>query len=181
MGEYFRFHVQLVGVKPPIFRRFLLTTTASFHDLHSAIQVACGWENAHLFAFRPTDRDTAAIAGVPDDSGMGPPDPNAKKVPLTKWFSLTGFRTCVYEYDFGDGWMHDVKLETIEQHDGTWKRRLLDGARAFPPEDCGGLPGYENCIAALATGNDPDQMLEWLGKWMPEHFDQVRTRRRFDK
>ena len=184
MGEYFRFRVQLVGVKPPIFRRFLLTTKATFHDLHDAIQAACGWEDAHLYAFRPSARGDA-IAGVPDNSGMGSADPNGKKVPLTKWFSLTGNKTCIYEYDFGDGWLHDIKLETLEQHDGAWKRRLLDGARAFPPEDCGGLHGYENCVA-LAAGNDDvdadaDELREWLGDWEPELFDMVRTKRRFDR
>lgn len=180
MGEYFRFHVQLVGVKPPIFRRFLLDTKATFHDLHMAIQAACGWENAHLYAFRPSARGDA-IAGLAGDEGYGPLDPNTKKVPLSKWFSLKGNKACIYEYDFGDGWLHEVKLETVEQQDGTWKRSLLDGARAFPPEDCGGISGYEGCVQVSTTGDDPDGIAEWLGDWNPEHFDQVRTKRRFDK
>lgn len=180
MGEYFRFKVQLVGVKPPVFRRFLLTTKASFADLHMTIQTACGWENAHLYAFRVSARG-ASIAGVPDKSGMGPSDPDARKVPLTKWFSLTGKRSCVYEYDFGDGWVHDVTLETIEQHDGTWSRRLLDGARAFPPEDCGGLGGYDNCVETAIGDGDPHELKEWLGDWNPEHFNLIATKRKFDQ
>jgi len=180
MGAYFRFRVRLVGVKPPIFRRFLLTTRATFDDLHLAIQDACGWDNDHLYGFRKTARGPA-IAGVPDDSSMGSSDPDATKVSLASWFSLTGNRACVYEYDFGDGWLHDVKLETVEQHDGTWRRRLLDGARAFPPEDCGGLGGYDGCVDVVTTGEDPNQLAEWLSNWKPENFDQVGTKRRFDK
>lgn len=180
MGEYFRFEVQLVGAKPPVFRRFLLTTNASFADLHACIQTACGWEDAHLYCFRESARGPS-IAGIPDDSGMGPSDPNAKKVPLTKWFALTGKKSCVYEYDFGDGWLHDVTLETVEQHDGSWKRRLLDGARAFPPEDCGGLGGYEDCVATAGSDDDPHELKEWLGDWDPEHFKLVATKRRFDR
>jgi len=180
MGDYYRFRVQLVGVKPPIFRRFLLTTSATFHDLHMAIQGACGWQNSHLYTFKPSQIGDS-IAGVPDTEGIGPSDPNAKKVKLTTWFSLTGNKTCCYEYDYGDSWLHEVKLETIEKHDGAFKRRLLDGARSFPPEDCGGLGGYENCIEVAAGGDDADELREWLGDWKPEHLDLAATKRRFDK
>ena len=44
---------------------------------------------------------------------------------IAKWFALSGTKDCSYQYDFGDAWNHDFTLETIEQHDGTWKRRLL--------------------------------------------------------
>jgi hypothetical protein len=79
--------------------------------------------------------------------------------------------------------MHDVLLEGIEQHDGKWKRRLLDGARAFPPEDCGGIGGYENCLqaATIGDGEDAEELAGWLGDWEPEHFDQIGTKRRFDR
>jgi len=179
MGDYYRFRVQLAGVKPPIFRRFLLKASATFHDLHMAIQTACGWENGHLFAFRPSARGES-LAGIPDPDGFEPPEPNAKKVKLATWFSLTGNKDCCYEYDFGDSWLHDVRLETIEKHDGAFKRRLLDGARSFPPEDCGGLGGYDNCLAVAAGSDGDDELREWLGDWDPENFDLVGTKRRFD-
>ena len=180
MGEFFRFRVQLVGVKPPVFRRFLLTTKATFHQLHEAIQAACGWGDCHLFAFRHK-ANGPAIAGIPDNHGFGQADPDAKNLPLTKWFSMADKTSCVYEYDFGDGWLHDVKLEAIEQHDDKGARRLLEGARAFPPEDCGGLAGYEACVEVAAGGDDPDDLGEWLGNWNPEHFDMVGTKRKFDR
>lgn len=180
MGEFFRFHVQLVGAKPPVFRRFLLHSKATFYDLHDAIQIACGWEDCHLFAFRASERGES-LAGIPDPDGLGPIDPDAKKVPLTKWFSLTGNKSCIYEYDFGDGWLHTVKLETVEQHDGRFKRRLLDGARSFPPEDCGGIHGYAECVELATTGEGDAEQKEWLGEWDPEHFDQIGVKRKFDK
>ena len=48
------------------------------------------------------------------------------------------------------------------------------GARACPPEDCGGPSGYDNLLAAI---RDPDHeehesVLEWLGgRFDPERFD----------
>jgi len=131
MSDHFRFRVQLVGVKPPIFRRFLLTTRATFHDLHMAIRDVCGWESAHIFSFRPSMRGET-IAGVPDDIGMGPSDPNAKKVPLAKCFSLTGSKTCVYEYDFGDGWMHVRRRLDARRQAGDHRaaRRHLEASAA---------------------------------------------------
>ncbi|MBZ0150815.1 MAG: plasmid pRiA4b ORF-3 family protein [Planctomycetes bacterium] len=183
MADFFRFRVQLVGAKPPIFRQFLIDAGATFLDLHDAIQRACGWEDAHLFLFREPKGKT--IAGLPDDGGFGdpdaPPEPDAEMVKLASWFSITKNKRCVYEYDFGDGWQHDVTLETIEHHDEKMKRRLLDGARAFPPEDCGGLGGYENCVEVVNTGIDPEGLGEWLGRWKPENFNLVATKRRFDK
>ena len=84
-------------------------------------------------------------------------------------------------YDFGDHWVHDVTVETIEKHDTAFKRRLLDGARSFPREDCGGLPGYLDCVEVVATGEDPNELREWIGDWDPEQFDLAKVKRRFDK
>lgn len=179
MGEYFRFRVQLVGAVPPIYRQFLINADATFHDLHDAIQDACGWEHAHLFAFR--NRRGEPIAGAPEEDGFGDDEPDAQKVKLASWFSITKNKRCVYEYDFGDSWQHEVTLEAIEPHDGKWTRRLLGGARAFPPEDCGGLGGYEACVQVATTGNDPEELGEWLGKWKPEHFNLAATKRKFDR
>jgi len=87
--------------------------------------------------------------------------------------------------------MHDVELEAIEQHPETFVHKLLDGARAFPPEDCGGVPGYQRCCQALEPGRartaggaeemqERQELLEWLGSWRPERFDLEATRERFD-
>ncbi|MGH8897220.1 MAG: IS1096 element passenger TnpR family protein [Egibacteraceae bacterium] len=55
-------------------------------------------------------------------------------------------------------------------------RRLLDGGRAFPPEDCGGLWGYEKCVRVACGGEDPEGRREWLGDdWDPEVFDLEST------
>lgn len=186
MPRYYSFEVALVGVKPPAWRAFLLRDTAMFHELHEAIQDACGWEDSHLFQFRAALRGPA-IAGVRDTSGMGVRTPDAKRTAIKNYFGSEVGSRCVYEYDFGDGWTHDVVLTAIEERDGKAKRILLGGERAFPPEDCGGLPGYERCVAA-ATGKgwtkdmgDRADVTEWLGSWTPDAFDLVATKKAFDR
>jgi hypothetical protein len=103
MPDYYEFDVRLQHIEPTIWRRFQLPTDASFLDLHYAIQAACGWDNAHLYAFRTTRGRT--IAGIPMDT-WGTPDPDAAEVRLSTFFS--GSPKCIYEYDFGDSWLHDV-------------------------------------------------------------------------
>jgi Plasmid pRiA4b ORF-3-like protein/Domain of unknown function (DUF6398)/SEC-C motif len=184
-GTY-EFDVRLTGVSPTVWRRFRLDASGTFADLHRAIQGACGWEGAHLFRF--TTPNGAAIAGSAFDDGFGDVEPAAHTVPLGHHFAMED--RCIYEYDFGDSWIHDVTVVDRSAAPATFVRQLVDGDRAFPPEDCGGLPGYEQCVA-LATGqddlrehygpHDPDDLREWLGGWDPEAFDREQIARRFDQ
>ena len=78
---------------------------------------------------------------------------------------LAGMRA-QYEYDFGDGWEHDVELEAVGLRVPSAKYpRCLAGERACPPEDCGGPPGYERLLEILANPahEEYDEMLEWVG------------------
>lgn len=178
---FYRFHVQILGIKPPIYRRFHLRSTATFQDLHLAIQDAFGWSQSHMFVFQDERRGGAPIAGMPDSGNdLEPDDPNAKTLKLASWFRA-GQKRCFYIYDFGDDWTHEVKLEGMNEIPGVGKRMLLDGARACPPEDCGGLPGYEECVEVATTGRDQDGRKEWLGDWQPEEFNLAKKKVRFDR
>lgn len=95
----------------------------------------------------------------------------------------------------GDGWEHEVVLKGVVELPERFKRRLVGGARAFPPEDCGGIPGYEECCEAVRLSDEELADLEkrdpetweamqdrrgWVGDWDPERFDLEATRRWFD-
>ena len=146
MPNYLEVEVSLEHITPRIWRRFLIRDRATFLDLHHAIQHACGWEDTHLFAFR--DADGAVVAGMPNDIGFGPPDPDAAKVRAGDY--LRRRWSVLYEYDFGDSWQHMVELKEVVASAEKFIRRLLDGARVFPPEDCGGMPGYEDLLAVAS-------------------------------
>ena len=82
-----------------------------------------------------------------------------------------------YEYDFGDSWMHTITLEKILSNDDNSGHlpRCIEGERAAPPEDCGGIPGYENLLKILSDPENPqyDEMLERLAidEFDPAYFD----------
>lgn len=136
-----------------------------------------GWDDTHLHVFRITDRVTRAKAdiGLPDEEaspGTSPVLPGWK-VPVMAYLTQPGSRAR-YEYDFGDGWEHAVVLERVSpgKPKATYPR-CVDGARACPPEDSGGPPGYEALLRVLADPRDPEhhEMLEWLGgDFDPEEF-----------
>ncbi|MFQ5506477.1 MAG: SEC-C metal-binding domain-containing protein, partial [Planctomycetota bacterium] len=176
---YSRFRVMLVDAAPAIWRRSLLQSRASFYDLHEAIQ-ACGWTNSHMWHF--VDHSAAVIAGIPNDFGFGDPEPEAALVPLTAYFKQAG-DDCVYMYDFGDGWEHEIVLECVGQLVEGFDRVLLDGAMPFPPEGCGGIPGCARLRKYLETGEDPWDDAESLGEWARglrlDGLDLDRVRRLF--
>jgi hypothetical protein len=207
MPGYLDLEVSLVGVEPRIWRRLLMSPKATFGDLHQAIQDACGWLDYHLYEFLE-----ASVAGKKLDSSMQvkceviarsehaePFDeedvaPLAGELPLGSYFSEAGDR-CFYVYDFGDYWEHLVELKQVEDRPDTFARHLVGGARAFPPEDCGSLPGYEECCEAFAVSDeelmrlkkdDPEMWdeiesrKEWMGDWDPERFDLEAMRTEFD-
>ncbi len=185
---FYAFEVSLRGTVPRIWRSFLLRKSATFQDLHEAIQDACGWDNEHLFQFRASKRGSV-IAGVPDHSGFAARVPDAEQVPLAGDVGVKRGLWCLYEYDFGDGWIHEVVLNDVVERDGRAKRVLTGGERAFPPEDSGGIPSFSRCVAAAtgegwksSMGNEAEraELVGWLDGWKPDEFDLVATKRAFD-
>lgn len=188
MSSYFEFEVSLLEVKPRIWRRFLLRTSSSFHELHDAIQRACGWANYHLYAFRSVDKSAKFAVSPHDEQEFGEVFPYATGVPLRRHLDGVGDK-CIYEYDYGDGWEHLVEVVGLTSVPGQLRRKLVGGARAFPPEDCGGPHGYYECLEAFRItpeelarlDEDTREILvsrrRWFGDWDPERFDFEATAR----
>jgi hypothetical protein len=177
MGSYYVIEVSLKGITPRVWRRFMITTDATFVDLHEAIQDACGWQNCHLFQFKDSkDRVLAELPGDEDDET----GPDAMITRIDKTFGSKKGKVVQYLYDLGDFWDHEVKCIAVDlKWPETFGRRLLAGQRAFPPEDSGGLGGYEDCVE-IATGKRKDpERLEWLEEWHPEKFDFKESERLF--
>ncbi len=175
--DVLQIRISLVGVVPPIWRRIQIPSTYSFWDLHVAIQDAMGWLDYHLHAFRIPDlrQGTLAEIGIPDD------EYETGQQTLPGWeigvedYLHHAFPVAVYEYDFGDGWMHVVQLEArLAAHKGRPYPNCLAGERKCPPEDCGGIGGYEDFLEAIADSRHPEHktMLEWVGgSFDAEDFD----------
>ncbi len=142
-------------------------------DLHWVFQVAMGWTNSHLHQFV----SGRTLYGMQDDDlGMGldldVEDENEYKLSELLRKEKDSLR---YEYDFGDGWDHKVVLEKILPDDGSIRLpSCVKGKRACPPEDCGGIWGYEGLLETIKDPSHPEygETLEWLGDdFDPERFD----------
>jgi uncharacterized protein len=187
LPNYLDFTVSLQGVLPRPWRRFLLSERATFATLHAAIQDACGWTNSHLYDFRGTAQEGPdVIAGIRlEDQDYEVPRhaPDATATRVTSYFGPDKFTTCLYVYDFGDDWRHDLQLNDVVTLSDEFARRLVGGEHAFPPEDCGGYPGYASIQRVLATGKDPEGLLNWARdtwEWTGV-FDLHAARSRFDR
>ena len=178
----FQFKVTLKGVKPAVRRRFQVPESYTFWDLHVAIQDVFGWDDYHLHEFElmsPESGEIAAI-GIPEDEGLFDREvlPGWKQK-ISDWFP-EGYRSALYTYDFGDNWEHIVELEKILPREAKRKYPVcLDGKRACPPEDCGGVWGYRDFLKVLKNpeNEEYEDMLNWVGgKFDPEHFDAEKVR-----
>jgi hypothetical protein len=135
-------------------------------DLHQAIQAAMGWEDCHLHAFDIAGRrygDRHTVDDVADE-----------KRPTLNSLVKSGVARFAYTYDFGDDWDHTVAIEKIQPAiDGQAYPACVAGKRNCPPEDCGGVWGYEELLQILADPAHPEraERLEWLGEdFDPEDF-----------
>lgn len=175
----YQFKITLKHIKPPIWRRIQVPETYTFWDLHVAIQDAMGWTDSHLHEFAITNPSTGekAVIGIPDegfDYDMGRTTLPDTKQKISKWFSEQNNKA-EYIYDFGDNWEHAVKLEKILPREKEIDYPICTaGQRACPPEDCGGIGGYEHFLEIIMDPEheEYEEMLEWAGgDFDPERFN----------
>ena len=153
----------------------------SLEHLHILLQSVMGWNDTHMYAF--TIKGDRFILGERDfavDSMWATKD----------GYDAANYELCQlikpgmafhYEYDFGDGWEHEIVVETDKTSTNTKHcYYCVEGERACPPEDCGGIGGYEDLLEILATPEHPEyeERIEWLerlgyprGRFDSEKFD----------
>ena len=173
----FEIKIQLNGVsKPPVHRTVQVASDTNLYLMHGILQGAMGWSNYHLHNFYAPR--TGAFYGLPDPEGYSD-DEEERTVILSDVCSKEG-DYLKYEYDFGDSWEHELLLEKIlPPEDGAIYPRVIKGKRACPPEDCGGVWGYQELLALLqdpksAESEENAEILDWLGDdFDPEEFDQA--------
>ncbi len=148
-SDVFEPRVELAAIEPPIWRRRLVRADITLPDLHQVLQIAMPWQDSHLHLF--LDGERKYMARSPDGDKL-PGEIDERDVPLARLLDCIG-KTCLYEYDFGDGWEHRIRLESVRQlQPGEASPACLDGARACPPEDCGGPYGNQDLLDAVAGG-----------------------------
>lgn len=165
----FQLRVTLIGSDPPIWRRLLVSSNRSLGTLHRVLQAVMGWSDSHMHRFELTD-DGRAYSDPRfqlDETG------DEGRIKLRSLLDHEG-AALRYLYDFGDGWDHQIELERILEPDGDELPRCIGGARACPPEDCGGLPGYFDFLTAIRDPSHPlhREAVHWWGQdFDAESFD----------
>ena len=162
-----QFKLTLVDAKPAIWRRLVVPSKITLKQLHEIFQAVTGWEDTHEHEFVIAERRY----GQPAPREIVPVQNEAlfrlHSLPLTE-----GTRFA-YVYDFGDHWQIEVKVERVLERDpGGPSPTVLDGARAFPPENSGGISGYEDLLEALSNPDDPEH--EECRGWVDDDFDPER-------
>ena len=180
-----RVHIALNHMKPAIWRRVEVPLTTSLRGLHEVIQAAMLFENYHLFQFDVIVADETRHYGMPDPDG----DDwikivDAKNVKLGSLVERD-VKLLSYTYDFGDNWEHTITIEETGMADPAIDYpRFIEGERRAPPEDVGGIPGFEEFLDAMKKPHHPErkQMLGWYGGvFQPEEIDVPKITRNIAK
>lgn len=165
----YQLKIILKGAKPPIWRRILVDPETLLVDFHRIIQTTMGWTNSHLHLFAGQKYEYAPrefeVEGTRDS-----------RVVKLKDILKGEKQKILYEYDFGDGWEHEILLEKIIEEEGEKQiPRCIGGRKNCLPEDCGGVGGYEELLNIISDPDHEDhkEMLVWLGgDFDPDYFDK---------
>jgi hypothetical protein len=174
--EVYAIKVTILGTSPPVWRRILVPRDITLRNLHRTLQTVMGWTNSHLHQFvlhrqKLSDPRYRVWAKVADEN----------RTTLGELIWTVG-ASILYEYDFGDGWQHELLLEEVLLGDESFQQVCVRGKRCCPPEDCGGAQGFAELLEALQDANHPshEDVREWLGDFVPESFsvDEINRRLR---
>jgi hypothetical protein len=166
----YQIKVTLRHIHPPVWRRIEVPADIKLDKLHHVLQATMGWTDSHMHAFRLG----MVQYGTPSREF---PDMfrNERTVRLDQLVAIG--KKLIYEYDFGDGWEHEIKIEkALTPEPGMRYPRCTAGKRACPPDDCGGPWGYEHLLEVLRDPKhgEHEEMREWIGgDFDPDEFDPI--------
>jgi len=167
--EIYQLKIAIKDFTPKISRRIQVDSDTLLSDLHKIIQTSMGWTNSHLHQFIKNKR-RYSLPSEDDESGAI----DSQGIKLSALLKKQKDRM-VYEYDFGDDWIHDIVLEEILPVDPAMKYPIcIDGEMHCPPEDCGGTWGYADMLKILEdeTHEEYESYITWLGgSFDPHKFD----------
>jgi len=173
-NKIYQVQIALKGSKPKIWRRLLIESDLRLSDFHIIIQVAMGWTNSHFHQF--VKNGINFRVKYPDDDFWDEhEDVDYKKTKVSALLKKEKDKL-VYEYDFGDSWDHDIILEKIlPKDDNAFYPICLAGKMKCPPEDCGGISGFEDMLEILKdpSHEEYEEYIVWTGGGFdPKEFDK---------
>ena len=180
-ARLYQFRITLKDSTPVIWRR-IQVKNCTLDKLHEHIQTVMGWTNSHLHQFRINGHlygDPMLLNELFEEMNYRDSTSLAIRAVVPRGGARLEFE---YEYDFGDSWLHEVLFEGwLRARPGSRYPVCIEGERACPPEDCGGVTGYAEFLEALADAENEDgpRLLEWAGgHFDPDAFDAAKATRR---
>lgn len=185
----YRLRTTLQGIEPAVWRRLEVPGSSTLRQLHLVLQEAFGWWDSHLHEFQLAD----ATYGMSEVEVEDAPEVVRDDRRIRLQDALDVGAQTRYLYDFGDSWEVRILVEAVTPLDPLSRYpRCTAGARAAPPEDCGGIGGYEELLAALQprkpvpadedddeSDSEDDNRRRWIGGFYdPEGFDANAVNRR---
>ena len=156
-----------------IWRRFVVPSVMPLDGLHDILQTVMGWDNCHFHAFT-VGRQRYNPVEIEEDGDLFETDYTLADVAPKKGTKIH------YEYDFGDGWEHEIVVESTDYSNPDWPYPVycIEGVRACPPENCGGVSGYVDFCEIMTDKKHPEhrEIKEWYGrKYDPDYFDLAKV------
>ncbi len=153
----YQLRVTLIDSEPEVWRRVQVPAQISLAELHAVVQQVMGWESQHEYRFR---------------MGMADELPCRLDDGLSEAISALNGQPLYYTYDFKNGWLHRIEVEEAAEIAENLPV-CLAGAAACPPEDTGGVWGFDELMARLENTDDPAylELLDKYGDFDPDAFD----------
>ncbi len=151
----YQLRVWLREISPAIWRRLLVRSDSTIADLHYAIQITMGWTDFHLhqFIIHGKRYGVSRIGGT-----WFADDPEQVRLCDLQFREKERF---LYEYDFGDLWQHEIRVEKKLPIDPKKTYPVcIGGARATPPEDCGGPWAFMELRQRYSFYNIAERLME---------------------
>ena len=170
VSEY-HLRIKLNNIGIDIWRELKVPSNVELDFLGHLLVDIMGWEDVHLFHFMHNKVFYSDQESV-DMSFRG-------NVKLYSDYTLSDLLKTekdkmTFEYDFGDSWWHEISVVGIRPYRKGEKHRItfVDGRGACPPEDCGGVPGYERLLEMAKKKRksaEEKEELEWYD--IDKHYD----------
>ncbi|MFS8137978.1 MAG: plasmid pRiA4b ORF-3 family protein [Thermomonas sp.] len=180
-GEVYQLRIDLRGSrKPKIWRRIVVPATIKLSLLHVVLLRAMGWGGGHMHEFTFAQGSYASV-----EPGLDLPFDVQDESRVSLRTALKGSLTFTWIYDYGDNWQHKVKVESADDMGFALNHPLcITGQGACPPDDVGGVPGFENFVQAMAdpAHAEHDELTGWYGRpFDPVAFSAADVQERLDE